>query len=81
MPTLEQLQPDLIVTQALCEVCAVAEAEVTAAACTLPGQPKVLNLEPICLMSWATCGWSLGRRVRNPEERLPFNGCNGESTP
>ncbi len=25
MPTLEQLRPDLIVTQALCDVCAVAE--------------------------------------------------------
>jgi iron complex transport system substrate-binding protein len=49
MPTLERLQPDLIVTQALCEVCAVAEAEVTAAVCMLPGQPRVVNLEPICL--------------------------------
>jgi iron complex transport system substrate-binding protein len=44
--TLEQLQPQLIVTQALCDVCAVAEAEVAAAACRLPGQPKVVNLEP-----------------------------------
>jgi iron complex transport system substrate-binding protein len=49
MPTLERLQPDLIVTQALCEVCAVAEAEVTAAVCMLPGHPRVVNLEPICL--------------------------------
>jgi len=49
LPTLERLQPDLIVTQALCDVCAVAEAEVTAAVCTLPSQPKVVNLEPICL--------------------------------
>ena len=47
--TLEQLRPDLIVTQALCDVCAVAEAEVSAAACSLPGQPKVLNLEPMTL--------------------------------
>jgi iron complex transport system substrate-binding protein len=46
---LEALGPDLIVTQALCDVCAVAEAEVTAAACTLPGQPRVLNLEPMTL--------------------------------
>jgi iron complex transport system substrate-binding protein len=46
LPTLEQLQPDLIVTQALCDVCAVAEAEVQAAACSLPGNPRVLNLEP-----------------------------------
>jgi len=48
-PVLERLWPDLIVTQALCDVCAVAEAEVTAAACSLPGRPKVINLEPMCL--------------------------------
>lgn len=47
IPALERLRPDLIVTQALCDVCAVAEAEVTAAACALPGQPKVVNLEPM----------------------------------
>lgn len=49
MPVLERLRPDLLVTQALCDVCAVAEAEVSAAACTLPGRPKVLNLEPMSL--------------------------------
>jgi iron complex transport system substrate-binding protein len=46
LPALEALRPDLIVTQALCDVCAVAEEEVRAAACTLPGRPRVLNLEP-----------------------------------
>ena len=46
MEMLESLRPDLIVTQALCDVCAVAEAEVKAAACTLPGFPRVINLEP-----------------------------------
>src|SRR5215471_18503057 len=46
MPKLELLRPELIVTQALCDVCAVAEAEVKAAACSLPGQPRVVNLEP-----------------------------------
>lgn len=46
LPTLEALQPELIVTQALCDVCAVAEAEVRAAACNLPGRPQVINLEP-----------------------------------
>jgi iron complex transport system substrate-binding protein len=49
LPTLERLRPDLIVTQALCDVCAVAEAEVTAAACSLPGRPRVINLEPMSL--------------------------------
>jgi iron complex transport system substrate-binding protein len=46
MDALEGLRPDLIVTQALCEVCAVAEDEVRAAACRLPGQPAIVNLEP-----------------------------------
>ena len=46
MPALEALRPDLIVTQALCDVCAVAEAEVKEAACMLPGAPAVINLEP-----------------------------------
>ena len=53
--TLEKLRPDLIVTQALCDVCAVAESEVTAAACSLPGQPKVVNLEPTCLEEVYEC--------------------------
>jgi len=43
---LEQLHPDLIVTQALCDVCAVAEDDVRDAACRLPGSPAVINLEP-----------------------------------
>jgi iron complex transport system substrate-binding protein len=46
MPVLQRLAPELIVTQALCDVCAVAEAEVRAAACSLPGAPRVVNLEP-----------------------------------
>ncbi len=46
LPLLEELRPDLIVTQALCDVCAVAESEVRSASCALPGSPKVLNLEP-----------------------------------
>ena len=55
MPTLERLAPDLIVTQALCDVCAVAEAEVTAAACFLPGKPRVVNLEPMRLSEVFDC--------------------------
>jgi len=43
---LEELAPDLIVTQALCDVCAVAQDEVQAAACALANAPRVINLEP-----------------------------------
>lgn len=49
LPLLERLAPDLLVTQALCDVCAVAADEVDAAACALPGRPRVLNLEPMSL--------------------------------
>lgn len=49
MEALARLRPDLIVTQALCDVCAVSEAEVRAAACALTGQPKVIDLQPMRL--------------------------------
>jgi len=49
MAVLERLRPDLIVTQALCDVCAVAADEVNTAACALPGNPAVVNLEPMSL--------------------------------
>ncbi len=61
LPTLEKLSPDLIVTQALCDVCAVAESEVTAAACSLPGKPQVVNLEPTCLEEVYECLLAVGR--------------------
>ena len=41
-----ELEPDLIVTQALCHVCAVAVDEVRALALTLPGPPQVIALDP-----------------------------------
>jgi iron complex transport system substrate-binding protein len=49
METLVELQPDLIVTQALCDVCAVSGNDVAKAIGSLPGDPQVINLEPICL--------------------------------
>lgn len=55
MAMLEELRPDLIVTQALCGVCAVADREVRAAACMLPGQPSVVNLEPTSLAEVLSC--------------------------
>jgi iron complex transport system substrate-binding protein len=46
LPTLERLRPDLVVTQSLCNVCAVAGEDVRAAVLALDGMPTVLNLEP-----------------------------------
>jgi iron complex transport system substrate-binding protein len=43
---LEDLEPDLIVTQALCPVCAVSVDDVRAVADTLPSRPQVVALDP-----------------------------------
>jgi len=43
---LAALQPDMIVTQALCPVCAVSYEEVAEVAKTLPSSPKVIALDP-----------------------------------
>ena len=48
-PLLAELEPDLIVTQAVCEVCAVAYDDVVAAAGRLPSQPDVISLDPSTL--------------------------------
>lgn len=42
---LRRLAPDLIITQALCQVCAVAAGEAHQLAQTLPNAPRVLSLE------------------------------------
>jgi iron complex transport system substrate-binding protein len=46
---LRELQVDLIVTQAVCEVCAVSFDEVRAIAEELPTQPRVVSLDPSTL--------------------------------
>ncbi|NJO07046.1 MAG: cobalamin-binding protein, partial [Chloroflexaceae bacterium] len=46
---LHQLQPTLILTQALCEVCAVAFDQVRHAVRDLGGEPRILSLEPTTL--------------------------------
>lgn len=63
METLQRLQPELIVTQALCDVCAVAEQEVNEAACSLLGSPRVINLEPTCLEEVFDCIRAVGLAV------------------
>jgi iron complex transport system substrate-binding protein len=73
LPALEALRPDLIVTQALCGVCAVADEEVRAAACMLPGTPRVINLEPESLAQVLEAIREVGRaanRVAMAEEAV-----------
>jgi len=70
--TLAALRPDLIVTQALCAVCAVSYDDVRAVAARLPGRPRVLSLDPTTLeevlqdlirLAWATGNPRLGERL------------------
>jgi hypothetical protein len=75
LPVLESLRPDLIVTQALCDVCAVAEAEVKAAACTLP-VPRASSI-------WSRRAWvtSSPRCGRWPRRRAWPRSLRGSFAP
>jgi iron complex transport system substrate-binding protein len=48
-PLLRKLRPDVILTQKLCDVCAVGYGTVARLAESLPGPPQVVNLEPSSL--------------------------------
>jgi len=48
-PLLRELRPDVILTQKLCDVCAVGYGTVARLAEALPGSPRVVDLEPSSL--------------------------------
>ena len=48
-PLLRELRPDIILTQKLCDVCAVGYGTIARLAETLPDPPQVVNLEPASL--------------------------------
>jgi iron complex transport system substrate-binding protein len=62
---LETLQPDLVLTQRLCNVCAVSFDDVVQAVESLKSRPRVINLEPNSLAdilaSICTVGEAIGR--------------------
>lgn len=43
---LEDARPDVVISQALCDVCAVATGDVSDAICSLPGAPELIDLTP-----------------------------------
>lgn len=65
---LAQLAPDLIVTQELCEVCAVAYTEVELAARRLPGEVPVISLEPLTLAEICATVRTVGHLCGHQEE-------------
>jgi len=67
---LEKLKPDLIITQALCDVCAVAEEEVREVVCKLPSTPQVINLAPMTLAQVFESMLQVGRAVGKEEHAI-----------
>ena len=66
LPLLEELRPDLILTQRLCDVCAVSYDRVQEAAKSLKSHPVVLNLEPHSLDDILHNILVVGRAIRRP---------------
>lgn len=68
---MEELQPDLVVTQDLCHVCAATPEELGAVLAQMSKQPKVLSLDPLDLGDvWRDILWigeETGRRERAQE--------------
>jgi iron complex transport system substrate-binding protein len=61
---LARLKPDLLVTQGLCDVCAVADSTVADVASRLPGRPELVSLAPTRLIDVLGDILALGRRTR-----------------
>jgi len=66
--TLDELDVDLIVTQAVCEVCAVSYEDVAEVAARLPGSPPVLRQDPSTLEETLDDVTRLGGAAGVPEE-------------
>lgn len=68
---LEELRPDLVITQELCHVCAATPEELGAALAHMKKQPEVLSLDPLDLGDvWRDILWigeTTGRRERAQE--------------
>lgn len=66
---LAEIQPDLILTQQLCDVCAVSYSDVLAAVKSLPPPgPRVLNLEPNSLDDVLDTIWLVGKAGHREED-------------
>ncbi len=64
---LAELEPDLIVTQAVCEVCAVSYEDVVSIAAKLPSRPRVLQQDPKTLTDVLADTIRLGDAAYAPE--------------
>jgi iron complex transport system substrate-binding protein len=77
-PALAALEPDLIVTQALCAVCAVSYDDVRAVAERLPSTPDVLSLDPETLEEVLGDVARVAERAGAPDLAPPLQSRLGE---
>jgi iron complex transport system substrate-binding protein len=65
LPKLKEIQPDVVVTQDLCRVCAISTSDVAKALSELSSRPRVISLEPHSIdqvfQSIETVGAAIGR--------------------
>jgi iron complex transport system substrate-binding protein len=66
--TLAELEPDLVITQALCDVCAVTQREVDNALGTVQALPRVLSSEPHTLAQVLESILEIGAALRRDNE-------------
>ncbi len=71
---LEELSPDLIVTQSLCEVCAVSYEEVVEVAARLPSHPRVAQQDPRTLGEMLEDVIRLGEATKSEEAAHELRG-------
>jgi iron complex transport system substrate-binding protein len=71
---LAELAPDLIVTQAVCDVCAVSYEDVVAVARRLPGRPEVVQQDPSSLGEVLADLDRLGAAAGTPERASAVRG-------
>ena len=65
---LEELDPDLVITQGLCDVCAVSLSVVEKATANLPAPPRVISLNPTSLEDVFTDVVAVGGTLGHAEE-------------
>ncbi len=61
--TLEQLAPDVVISQSLCDVCAVPSGDVMQAILALPGKPELVDLTPNVLSDIPDCFSEVGAAI------------------
>jgi iron complex transport system substrate-binding protein len=74
LPLFARLQPDLIITQDLCHVCAVTPTQLQRAVATLPAPPRILSLNPVGLDDVIADVERIGEAIGRTDEARAYAG-------